>query len=224
MNTTLQKITVLEEKVNTMLAVTEVMKNLPSMSEDVNLLANKVNDLVGSTNTNFGNVNEFLQLTVQRLMTLESTLTSLSKVFSALVSELSDSGTVNHEAVLNRIKLADEGQERQRVEYLESAGAIKTATTVNAESLVVVSQVFTSTEGASKTVSDFGAFEMSSSNNGQDVAEQFTGKTVGEIVATEVEGGLLQTKIEKIFDFVQLTKEGETTTADTEPQTEATGV
>ena len=174
----------------------------------------KVTSLTGSAElaaSKFGGIENYLQMLAQRTMAAEEAVTSLGKVMSALVSELNDAKLVNQKAILTRIRLADEAGEKERIKYMEQVNAIKESSEATSNSILIVSQTVTSKDGLTETVSDYRTIELSAPQNGDEIAKEFVGKKVGDVVEYkgEAEGGTLYTKIDKIYEFVQVSKEGE---------------
>jgi hypothetical protein len=223
--TTLERIDQLEKSLNhasaqlqslstALVAATNLKQDVGSVQNTVTQLNDKFNGLTEQYNQKNREVFNYLQMLIQRHMSLEQTTTSLAKTLTAVSEELeSRLGTEGKSgfglAVLTRIRRREEAAERDRVSQMIALKAIEPTDSVGDSSVFILSQVYTSVSGESEIVAEYRVIEVPSQLTDPTVKALFVGKKVGDTIEDqskndqgEVQGTLVST-ILSIYNLAQ---------------------
>lgn len=190
----------------------KLVQEVTSIRADIATLTKAIQNVVEGVQKRTGDLSQMDNMMMTRIMGMEQSFASLSKMFSAVVSELSDAKVLNQGAVLERIRKADETQEKQRVEEMLQLKVIEKSdkTEVGPKgSLIVLSQNFTDKEGKVDIVAEYRALELSRPEIDEKTKADYAGKSVGDVVELNLEEGVLRTTILEIYKYVEVYAQGE---------------
>jgi hypothetical protein len=218
---TLQTISDLEAKVSAIeskISVFEsLVSNLPNVAQELGRINSDMSQIVKvmQSTSEFNNkrtsdLAQMDNMVITRLMGLEQSYASLAKTISAVISELTDSNSLNQESVMLRLRKSDEASDKARIDQMIELKVIAPTDIVLPDSVIVVSQDFTPTEGETSVVAEYRSFELSSPNIEDAVKQGYVGKTIGDVVSIALADGILNTKLLQVFNYVQSSAQGET--------------
>ncbi len=164
----------------------------PTALERIEALEKKVQELEANT----ANTATFAERAIQNVSALGQSQSAFGKTLTALISILTEKGTVDSDAILTKIREIDDRSERERVEHMVRNGVLVSSEVSNAESIVVVKQIFVPSANPEKPVelSNFRAVELFSPEMPPQLRDQLVDKKVGDTITTKSkEGDFLNT-------------------------------
>lgn len=225
---TLQKITEFEQRLamldKLVIGMPKMIQDFSRLSDEMKQINQAVKNVVDAINKRTGELAQVDNMVITRQMALEQSLASLSKTCAAMVAELSETKTLDQNAVMVRMRKSDEDMDKKRVERMIEQKVLAEGTAITKESLIVVSQIFTAKDGTVDVVADFRSIDMSSPEIDDETRENYIGKVTSDEVELNLEDGVLKTTILQVYSYVQVYAEskGEDAPKDEAAQTEAT--
>jgi hypothetical protein len=220
---TLQKVAEMEEKIATIeqkfttfqilaIGMPKLVQEVTSIRGDIATLTKALTNIHDAVQKRTSDLGQMDNMIVTRLMGMEQSFASISKMFSAVVSELSDSKALNQRSVMERCRKNDEAAEKERVEQMIQLKVIEPTdkTEVGPKgSLMVLSQTFTSKEGLVDIVAEYRALELANPQIDEQSKVDYNGKSVGDVVELNLEDGVLKTTILQIYKYVEIYSQSE---------------
>jgi len=213
--TTLERIEKLEKQLGGMAGLVElaaksvadqpkIIQELGSIRSFAQQVANNLKSTVDQFNKAIKSNMDFSQLTVNRALAIEQSLTSLAKTTAALVAELADTKVINQSAIMTRIRKIDEENERIRTKEMLKADSIKAADAVTATSYVIASQDVTPDGKEKELIREYMALELTSQELPKEIKDILIGKKVGETAEIHDPQGkeTLHFKVLEIYELV----------------------
>jgi hypothetical protein len=204
----------------------KVVQDFSRLSDEMKQINQACRNLIDVINKRTGELAQVDNMIITRQMALEQSLASLSKTCAAMVAELSDTQVLNQQNVMTRMRKSDEESDKSRVDKMLEQKVLKPGELITKDSLIIVSQVFTSTEGVDDVVADFRSIDMSNPDIPEETRVNYVGKQANDIVELNLEkdGGVLKTTILQVYDYVPVYAEskGEDNPKDESEQPEAT--
>lgn len=188
---TLDKITKLESKLNAL------EKMMQAMGEANRQLTDRTGQVLNDTA-------QKQDLVISKIMSIEQSFATLAKTLNAVVSELDETGKINSNNVVKRIRDMDEYAEAERVRSMLNAGAIAPADLVSENSMLVVAQNLKKQDGEEITVATYRVYELTSPLQTKETVDMFVGKKEGDVVEITTEHGLLSNKIIAIYEHQKM--------------------
>jgi hypothetical protein len=223
---TLQQVADMAEKIKTIeqkfiifqtlaVGMPKLVQEVTTTRGDIATLTKAIQNVHDAVKKRTGDLSQMDNMIVTRLMGLEQSYASLSKMFSAVVSELSDNERLDQKSVLERCRKGDEALEKQRVEEMLKLKVIEPTDKVEVGpkgSLIVLSQKFTNTNGIVDIVAEYRALEMANPQIDEKTKADYNGKVSGETVELNLPDGVLRTTIQQIYKYVEVYSKGEDAT------------
>jgi hypothetical protein len=191
-------------------AMPSVQQELGRINTDIATVGQSIKNVVDGINKKTKDLAEMDNMVITRLMGLEQSYGSLAKTLGAIVSTLSDAGTLDQSSVMLRLRKSDEAADKARTDQMVQLKVLKESQEVQSDSFIVVSQTFTNKLGAVDVVSEYRSMEFGSPTIDEETKSQYVGKTVNDVVELNLDDGVLQTKILQIYSYVQVYAEGQT--------------
>jgi hypothetical protein len=208
---TLQKLEDAFAKINELQTkITQLEQENGQTKQATQNIINAINSIVEGVNGKNRELSEMGNATINRLMGLEQAHAAISKTISAVVSELSDSGNLDQNSVMTRLRKSDEAADKSRIDQMLQLGVIAESNTVNSDSLITVSQTFTPEGKEATVIAEYRSYELSSELLDEAAREKYVGKNVGDVVEIDVDGGKLSTTIIGSYSLVNQEKTSET--------------
>jgi hypothetical protein len=208
---TLQKLEDAFAKINELQTkITQLEQENGQTKQATQNIINAINSIVEGVNGKNRELSEMGNATINRLMGLEQAHAAISKTISAVVSELSDSGNLDQNSVMTRLRKSDEAADKARIDQMLQLGVIAESNTVNSDSLITVSQTFTPEGKESTVIAEYRSYELASELLDETAREKYVGKNVGDVVEIDVDGGKLSTTIIGSYSLVNQEKTSET--------------
>jgi hypothetical protein len=208
---TLQKLEDAFAKINELQTkITQLEQENGQTKQATQNIINAINSIVEGVNGKNRELSEMGNATINRLMGLEQAHAAISKTISAVVSELSDSGNLDQNSVMTRLRKSDEAADKSRIDQMLQLGVIAESNTVNSDSLITVSQTFTPEGKEATVIAEYRSYELSSELLDEAAREKYVGKNVGDVVEIDVDGGKLSTTIIGSYSLVNKEKTSET--------------
>ncbi len=124
--------------------------------------------------------NPLLQLVAQRTASTEQSMVTLGKTLSALTDELISNGTVSSDAVMNRLRDAQDRDYHTQIKSMKDSGMLASAEVVSEDSVVVITQhVVDTSTGEMTTVSNYRLVPMGNPMVNPALRDNLLGKLVG---------------------------------------------
>jgi hypothetical protein len=220
---TLQQVADMAEKIRTIeqkfiifqtlaVGMPKLVQEVTTTRGDIATLTKAIQNVHDAVKKRTGDLSQMDNMIVTRLMGLEQSYASLSKMFSAVVSELSDNNRLDQKSVLERCRKGDEALEKQRVEEMLKLKVIEPTDKVEVGpkgSLIVLSQKFTNLKGEVDIVAEFRALEMNNPQIDEKTKADYQGRVSGEDVELNLPDGVLRTTIQQIYKYVEVYSKGE---------------
>jgi hypothetical protein len=214
---TMQKVALLEQKLQAIeilaLSMPKAAQDMSNVTLDIQQLTRAIQTMTDVINKRTSELAQMDNMLITRQMGLEQSVASFSKTLAAIASELSDTNLLDQTSVVTRIRKSDERSDQERVAQMEKMGVIRLTDKSTSESLLVVSQTFTKTDGQPETVSEFRSVDLSSEVT-PDAMPQYVGKSPGDVLELKLEDGVLQTTVLQVYDFVKVQAVAEEVKAD----------
>lgn len=208
---TLQKLEDAFAKINELQTkITQLEQENGQTKQATQNIINAINSIVEGVNGKNRELSEMGNATINRLMGLEQAHAAISKTISAVVSELSDSGNLDQNSVMTRLRKSDEAADKARIDQMLQLGVIAESNTVNSDSLITVSQTFTPEGKEATIIAEYRSYELASELLDETAREKYVGKNVGDVVEIDVDGGKLSTTIIGSYSLVNQEKTSET--------------
>jgi hypothetical protein len=219
---TLDKIAKIEQSLASLtpkLAVFEKLAmSMPTINQDVgNLrkdlatLTKAIQNITEGVNVRHKNLNEQNNAIITRCMGLESSFASLSKMFAAVVTELSETKVLNQKNVMTNLRKSQEENDRGQVEGMLKLKIIEESPVIESESMVIVSQTFTPKD-ESKTpeiISEYRVLNFANPELEKDTKQNYLGKAANDVVNLNLDDGVLSTTIVQVYSYVKIYAKGE---------------
>jgi len=166
---------------------------------------------LGTTKERIGQFEQSFSFLAQRLMSMEQTIASVAKTMAALITELEEAKVITDKGVMSKIRKMDDEASQGRVTELVKANIIKSTETVDATSLVVVTQHILELNGNLEEISGYRIVEMPGQNTPEEVRQDFLGKKIGDKV--EMPSGSTDrtviVTVKEIYNVVEGERQGE---------------
>ncbi len=131
---------------------------------------------------------QLIQMVAQRSANLEQHITTLAKTLAALSDELIQTEVVTSDAVMNRLRDAQDRDYYNQVQSLKDQQIVQEAAVVGPDSLVVISQAVLDTQtGETKEVSNYRLIPMGNPMVNPSLKENLQGKEVGQSIDGNVD-------------------------------------
>jgi len=219
---TLNKIADLEQELGRLKSKFVVFENLamsmPTVNQDVgNLrkdivtLTQAIKNITEGVNVRHSKLNEQNNAIITRCMGLESSFASLSKMFAAVVTELSDSKVLDQKKVMVNLRKSQEDNDRQQVEGMIKLKVIEESQSIDNESMVIVSQIFTPADTTKEPdiISEYRVLNFANPELEKDNKQNYLGKAANDVVDLNLPDGVLSTTIVKVYSYVKIYSKGE---------------
>ena len=152
-----------------------------------------------------------LQMTMNKTVGIENSVIAMGKTLTAISEELTNSGVLDSNSVIARLRLAEDEQAKSNIAAFLSQGSVEKTDVVTDSSLVVIEQVIVNTEsGESTMLSGYNLIGMNSPAIDVVWKDSLRGKKVGETVKGSSHGDeeeLLTVK--EIYSLKEKEVEGE---------------
>lgn len=224
---TLDKIAKIEQTLATLapkLAVFEKLAmSMPTVNQDVgNLrkdlatLTKAIQNITEGVNVRVKNLNEQNNAIITRCMGLESSFASLSKMFAAVVTELSESKVLDQKKVMVSLRKSQEDNDREQIEGMIKLKVIEDSPAIDAESVVIVAQTFTPKDESkpAEIISEYRVLNFANPELEKDTKQNYLGKAANDVVNLNLEDGVLSTTIVQVYSYVKIYAKGEGEPAD----------
>jgi hypothetical protein len=214
MGSTLERLEDNEKAVNAQgSALVEQMAQVARLEQDLNALRGGIQVAMENLSKDIGkqhqNTVQFLQFLMQKQTGLERNLTTVSKMLTALVSELTEKALVSDASLLGRVRRLDEENERSRVEQMLAAGTIKEIESVEPSSLITVKQDEVLADGTAQAISEFQVLEVGAEGFPEGIRNALLGKKKGESAEVEFQGGKIKVTMISVYGMVTGERQGE---------------
>ena len=163
----------------------KLVQEVTALKGDIATLTKAIENLAHAVQKRTSDLNQMDNMLITRVMGMEQSFASMSKMFSAVVSELSDAGRLDQKAVLERLRKSDEANDKLRVEQMLQLKVIEATDKLEVGptgSLIVISQNFTAKDGKVDIVAEYRALELSNPELDAKTKEDYVGKAVGDVI------------------------------------------
>jgi hypothetical protein len=199
----------------------KLVQEVTSLKSDIATLNRAIENVVHTISKRTSDLGQMDNVMMTRIMGMEQSFASMSKMFSAVVSELSDNKLLDQKSVLTRCRKSDEANDQERVQQMLQLKVIESADKVEIGekgSLIVISQTFTHKTGEVETVADYRALDLVNPELDPKIKESYADKSAGDVVELNLQDGVLQTTIKQIFKYVEVYAQGEAEQANSSEQ------